>query len=593
LQSLLAGLHAPTRSSPPDAAVVNTLSLKAEKLAQALTARRYFCETDSSGQRIVFDPRFLMFEFTYNLLLRESQVELVTSIIEGAHEKHSSCHQMIMGAGKTTVVGPLLALLLADGKRLFTQVVPRSLLEFSRGIMRERFSAVIRKPVYTFTFDRFRTVSLALYRKVLKAKESKAVLVSTSTAVKAFQLKFVELVHLLEQAATEKRTRSDKEIKKMHKEAKELAKQGVTQKPARLALWEMVPQLREQAEICIRVLDILKAGSLIIDEVDLVLHPLKSELNFPIGKKEPLDLTLNKKQKGLRWELPMHLLDALFYTQLGRMSVPLHASREADNILKQIKGVVEIGFQKRHLQKTPHFVLLSRNWYHRELKPLLAKWVVIWLSFGQTVASGLNDDQMLKYLLLKKEAGTSAAAPAPQAGKATTAGPSMRDRARAIGVKEELLSDDFLKLLNISHDWLHTLLPFVLGKIDRVSFGLLNDRELKKALELDPRMPKSRRVTAVPFVGKDVPSSSSEFSHPDVVIGLTILAYRHEGVRRSDFKKLMVAVQAEMWEEVGCRCVLGTPSVWHCWHVAIVLNVVLPLLACAVLFCRLCFLSYP
>ena len=91
----------------------------------------------------------------------------------------------------------------------------------------------------------------------------------------------------------------------------------------------------------------------------------------------------------------------------------------------------------------------------------------------------------------------------------------------------------------------------MLGKIDRVSFGLLNDRELKKALELDPRMPKSRRVTAVPFVGKDVPSSSSEFSHPDVVIGLTILAYRHEGVRRSDFKKLMVAVQAEMWEEVG------------------------------------------
>ena len=34
----------------------------------------------------------------------------------------SLCHQMIMGAGKTTVVGPVLALLLGDGVSLITQV---------------------------------------------------------------------------------------------------------------------------------------------------------------------------------------------------------------------------------------------------------------------------------------------------------------------------------------------------------------------------------------------------------------------------------------------------------------------------------------
>ena len=34
------------------------------------------------------------------------------------------------------------------------------------------------------------------------------------------------------------------------------------------------------------------------------------------------------------------------------------------------------------------------------------------------------------------------------------------------------------------------------------------------------------QLTAVPFVGKDVPSTRSEFAHPDVVIGCTILAYR-------------------------------------------------------------------
>ena len=32
-------------------------------------------------------------------------------------------------------------------------------------------------------------------------------------------------------------------------------------------------------------------------------------------------------------------------------------------------------------------------------------------------------------------------------------------------------------------------------------------------------MPRSRKLLAVPFVGKDAPSPAAEFSHPDVAIG--------------------------------------------------------------------------
>jgi hypothetical protein len=39
---------------------------------------------------------------------------------------------MIMGAGKTSVVAPLLALILADGKSLVLSVVPKALVEMSR-----------------------------------------------------------------------------------------------------------------------------------------------------------------------------------------------------------------------------------------------------------------------------------------------------------------------------------------------------------------------------------------------------------------------------------------------------------------------------
>ena len=59
-------------------------------------------------------------------------------------------------------------------------------------------------------------------------------------------------------------------------------------------------------------------------------------------------------------------------------------------------------------------------------------------------------------------------------------------------------------------------------------------------------MPKTRRLLAVPFVGKDAPSPSSEFAHPDVAIGLTALAYRYEGLRTRDFGLVLDHLRATM-----------------------------------------------
>ena len=61
---------------------------------------------------------------------------------------------MIMGAGKTTVISPLLSLILADGASLIHQVVPKHLLDQTKQVMRTCFSNVIPKRVYTLTFDR-------------------------------------------------------------------------------------------------------------------------------------------------------------------------------------------------------------------------------------------------------------------------------------------------------------------------------------------------------------------------------------------------------------------------------------------------------
>jgi hypothetical protein len=107
------------------------------------------------------------------------------------------------------------------------------------------------------------------------------------------------------------------------------------------------------------------------------------------------------------------------------------------------------------------------------------------------------------------------------------------------------------KLLNLCYDWLLTFLPHVLAKVNRVSFGLLSAADCAAAIQANPNVPRSRLKLCVPFLGKDVPSKSSEFAQPDVIIGLTILAYRYSGMRYEDFVCLIDALVAEFLEEIG------------------------------------------
>lgn len=139
--------------------------------------------------------------------------------------------------------------------------------------------------------------------------------------------------------------------------------------------------------------------------------------------------------------------------------------------------------------QTPQ-VLLNPAFYRRELKPLLARWMYLFV-MQHSGGHGVSDDLLLAYIDKGPKNALEAAA----------------------AVKKDC-SDDTVKLLNLCHDWLESLLPHVFSKIDRVNFGLLTPGDLEKAKLSTPNMPKSRKLTAVPFVGKDVPSRASEFSHP-------------------------------------------------------------------------------
>ena len=120
------------------------------------------------------------------------------------------------------------------------------------------------------------------------------------------------------------------------------------------------------------------------------------------------------------------------------------------------------------------------------------------------------------------------------------------------------------KLLVLTREWLTSFLPHTMSKVHRVSYGILHQDDITRwtrameAVEAGkedggeaPQMPVSRKLLAVPFAGKDVPSRSSEFAQPDILIGLTVLAYRYEGLRETDVASLVISLKKDLAFEAG------------------------------------------
>ena len=196
------------------------------------------------------------------------------------------------------------------------------------------------------------------------------------------------------------------------------------------------------------------------------------------------------------------------------------ASREAE-VLDRLVAAVGRGIASRAMQAVPHLSLLSDDFYQAELRPPLCAWLVLWMR-----RQGLRelDDAALRACL--------------DGGGADEAA--------------QCLPDSQIKMLNLGASWLGSLLPHCLHKVNRVHYGLLRPHEIARMSALNT-LPRSRRYLAVPFVGKDAPSAASEYAHPDIGIGLTYLAYRYEGLRRTDFGGCLQHMRATLQAEIYGR----------------------------------------
>eukprot|EP00467_Chlorarachnion_reptans_P010822 CAMPEP_0114525784 /NCGR_PEP_ID=MMETSP0109-20121206/22631_1 /TAXON_ID=29199 /ORGANISM="Chlorarachnion reptans, Strain CCCM449" /LENGTH=5518 /DNA_ID=CAMNT_0001707433 /DNA_START=63 /DNA_END=16619 /DNA_ORIENTATION=+ len=569
-------LVAKARKSSTLRAMVHIMDHTAKTVASLLTARRGYTQMSmvSGG----FDPRFLAFEFMAGFMMRPRQVEIIFQFLASAQQRVSSVRQMIMGAGKTSVVSPMLTLLLANGRALVTQVVPKALLAQTRIVMRRIFSNVISKPIYTFNFDRGSETAnskdkiQALYKKLDRARKQRAVVCTTPEALKSLMLRYVDLLQSVEAASP----------------ILSLPASKISSGAQRRRANDLAKGLRENALMADAMKRLLKlwskdmGGVALLDEVDLILHPLKSELNFPIGPKERLPLGPE------RWLLPMHILEAFFYDASGgRVAIPeFRPDEKSLRVLRDIATAMRAGEDQRVVQTSPHPVVLQKSFYETSLKASVSAWALIWLTQQRCVREDIEkalesqttgtELEIRRVNSERKIGANSSSLEAKEKGATEAEDDNDGAEYSSIGQIHELLlgyiSDDrklvraahsmvsarFSKLstqlLNLARDWIGSFLPHCLSKINRVAYGLLHTHHIDKWSKTEGKpveVSLARRLLAVPFVGLDVPSRAAEFAHPEVQIGLSVLAYRYEGLRRDDVRAVAQQLKETLVTEQG------------------------------------------
>ena len=442
-----------------------------DSIAKALRVSRHYIADDNS-----YDPRFLVFEFVRSVILRKGQVSIVRGFCEavlgetGEHnlhmiatapEKQDSCHmlaqQMLMGQGKTAIITPLLCLMLSNGEMLPIVLLPDSLLEAGRTIVRSTFSNIVHKLVCSLIVTRATSADSRLVNMLTDAREQKGIVVTTPSSVKSSILKFIEGLMMLSQDAADRAN-----VDSLPPNTKLLTKRKRVALQLETTMWS-------------ELLRHFENSVLVMDELDWVTHPMKSELNFPcahaeaaleetqhmraaqsarnpdthrsyplcyaVGAREPLDF--GQTHQGKRWECALHLFDALFGHETQTPPASLRDDKTAYEILRRLCEVTQRGYQRDCLQRQPHMVLLDLGFYRQDMLPVLIDWVLLFLQmeqFGRIALSEVDFDTL--QTLLRTHLG----------------GKKLESHSENLLVR--CLSHGEWKLLNLMEAWLHTLLPY-------------------------------------------------------------------------------------------------------------------------------------
>ena len=240
-----------------------------------------------------------------------------------------------------------------------------------------------------------------MYTKMLQARSSGGIVVTTPSALKSIVNKYIELLNVVAEVGQKDLLEGDvdEELASLAKQRKKNAA-----KARKVQRKKDIQMASATADAIAKVMNLWserERGILLLDEVDMLLHPLRSELNFPVGEKFPL------QPSPTRWDLPIHLLDMLLQASYiamessssGGGAASGGAASDAHN-LQDIVSALQKGLHEKSLQRTPHLVLLDHEFYTINLRDIVARRSLTWMK-AHHVFEGLeapSQEHMLEYV---------------------------------------------------------------------------------------------------------------------------------------------------------------------------------------------------
>ena len=142
----------------------------------------------------------------------------------------------------------------------------------------------------------------------------------------------------------------------------------------------------------------------------------------------------------------------------------------ASEILAELRGVIEEGFESKKLQRSPHLVLLDDDFYETRISPVVSRWLVLFLEAKHL--PGVSSKMVEAYILqdgshlagvrfeawVKTEATTrlrKQRSPFDFGAPLTKRTPGPLELLHAF--MEKKLDVKSFKLLNLASDWLKTV----------------------------------------------------------------------------------------------------------------------------------------
>lgn len=118
---------------------------------------------------------FLLIETILNINLRQDQIDNITLFANGAKEMKEKVIQMIMGAGKTHVLQPIITFLITfltgDKEHLSTVIVPEALEEPVKDGLFRSLGTAFNQSVYSLPYDRSLSKDLSYLNDYFKGLE--------------------------------------------------------------------------------------------------------------------------------------------------------------------------------------------------------------------------------------------------------------------------------------------------------------------------------------------------------------------------------------------------------------------------------------